>query len=185
MSRVKTEHSVSATDEAHGGCAYFALMEGSRKARLLGLTRRLGVSLQNRGVAGTLRKIAEKSGIVRTAPLRPLGDHRPQAYRDEEVLGLQPGEWVEVKSADEIRRSLDHRKKSRGLLFMDEMWAFCGGRYRVLKRVNLIWADNTNEPRRVKNTVLLEGTTCNGSQHGGCDMGCQHLWREVWLRRVP
>jgi hypothetical protein len=31
---------------------------------------------------------------------------------------------------------------------------------------------------------LLEGTVCDGSAHEGCDATCQHMWREVWLRRV-
>jgi hypothetical protein len=31
------------------------------------------------------------------------------------------GEWVQVKSADEIRETLDARGMVRGLRFMDEM----------------------------------------------------------------
>ena len=48
-----------------------------------------------------------------------------------EVLGLQPGELVEIKSEEEIRRTLDATGKNRGLGFMPEMWPHCGRRGRV------------------------------------------------------
>lgn len=61
---------------------------------------------------------------------------------------------------------------------------YCGGRFRVLKRMERLLVERTGTMRNLKDTVLLEGTTCDGSAHEGCDATCQHLWRELWLRRV-
>lgn len=89
-----------------------------------------------------------------------------------------------MKSAQEIRDTLDSRGMFRGLSFMDEMWKYCDRRFRVLKPMKRLMIERTGTMRDVKNTVLLEGTDCDGSAHQHCDATCQHLWREVWLRRV-
>ncbi len=100
-----------------------------------------------------------------------------------ECLNLQPGEWVEVRSEDEIRMTLDSKARNRGLVFMDEMRQYCGRTLRVHKRVSRIILETTGEVRSVKNTVLLEGTFCNGVGLA-CDRSCFHFWRETWLKRV-
>jgi hypothetical protein len=43
-----------------------------------------------------------------------------------EVLDLQPGEWVVVKSKEEIRSTLDKAGRNRGLTFENEMLPYCG-----------------------------------------------------------
>ena len=126
---------------------------------------------------GTVRRIGEKLGVL--TPHKGV----PAPRREDEVLGLMPGEWVVVKSADEIRETLDHNERNRGLYFMPEMWKFCGQRFQVLKRMNRLKVESTGQIRQIKNTVLLDGTYCDGSSNGGCDAACHHLWREVWLRR--
>ena len=171
-------------DPRDGGCGYHELSYVGFWGR-----RRLDVrvvrdSIAHRGVAGTLRKVGEKLGWI--APAVPSRDsvEAQQARLADEVLGLQPGEWVEVKSAEEIRDTLDWRGMVRGLYFMDEMWRYCGQRFRVLKRMEHLMVERTGAMRTIKNTVLLDGTVCDGAAHDGCDATCQHMWREVWLRRV-
>jgi hypothetical protein len=44
--------------------------------------------------------------------------------------------------------------------------------------------EKTGEMRSLKNTVVLEGITCNGQAYGGCQRGCYVFWKEIWLRRV-
>ena len=102
----------------------------------------------------------------------------------DEVLNLPPGELVEVKSEEEIRATLDEDGKCKGLHWMPEMRKFCGGRFRVLKRLERMLLESTEEYRKVKNTVLLEGVICDGQAHLDCDRSCFHFWREAWLRRV-
>jgi hypothetical protein len=115
------------------------------------------------------------------------GDRRASGIqpRPDEVLGLQPGEWVEVKPVEEILSTLDGNRRQRGLLWMTGMKKYCGKRFRVYRRVDTIMLETNGELRKMKNTVLLEGTMCDGLAFGGCDRSCFHFWREVWLRRAP
>ena len=48
-------------------------------------------------------------------------------------LGLEPGDLVEVRSAAEIRTTLDAQGCNRGLTFEAEMLRHCGRRYRVAR----------------------------------------------------
>lgn len=101
------------------------------------------------------------------------------------TLGLKPGEFVEVKSLDEIRTTLDRKGKNRGLTFSLEMIKYCGKRYKVLKRVDKMVIEPTDIMRQIANTVLLEEVTCDGHTRGDCPRMCYCLWREIWLKRVP
>lgn len=44
--------------------------------------------------------------------------------------------------------------------------------------------ESTGQLRKIKNTVLLEGAICDGSQFGGCDRSCMFFWNEAWLQRI-
>jgi hypothetical protein len=100
------------------------------------------------------------------------------------VLNLQPGELVEVKSEEEIKATLDLKNKNRGLSFTPEMKQYCGKRFRVLKRLDKMYIEQTGTMRHIANTVLLDGVTCDGKEHRGCLRTCYCLYREIWLRRV-
>jgi hypothetical protein len=101
-----------------------------------------------------------------------------------DALGLRPGELVEVKTAEEIRKGLDARGKHRGLHFSEEMEEYCGRQFRVFKRIEKICMEGKEgEIRTLKDTVSLEGVICNGGSRG-CDRACFLFWREAWLKRV-
>ena len=130
-------------------------------------------------------------GVINHVFLRMFGSGRvvydgaaPKKVMDDESLNLQPGEWVEVKSEAEILATLDEKMAYKGLRWMCNMRKFCGKRYRVYKRLERMLLESSGEYRKVKNTVLLEGVTCDGEEWFGCDRSCYHFWREVWLRRV-
>jgi hypothetical protein len=101
-----------------------------------------------------------------------------------ETLGLQPGDWVRVKSRKEIEATLDTNGRNRGLSVAPEMLEFCGQRLQVVRRVETIILEWTGELRRVTNTVILDGATCSGMVRRGCPRDCYHLWREAWLERA-
>jgi hypothetical protein len=100
-------------------------------------------------------------------------------------LDLKVGEWVEVRSQEEIMATLDDHSRLENLPFMPEMLLYCGKRLRVFKR-----ADKTCEYthgwsiRRMKDSVHLEGVRCDGSGHDGCQAGCLIFWKEAWLKRA-
>lgn len=100
-------------------------------------------------------------------------------------LGLKAGEWVEVRTRDEILATLDERGYLDSLPFMPEMLQYCGQRLRVSKR-----ADKTCDNiigwsiRRMNDSVHLENIRCDGNGHGGCQAGCLVFWKEAWLKRA-
>jgi hypothetical protein len=105
-----------------------------------------------------------------------------------EDLGLQPGEWVEVKPMSSIKDTLNERGENRGLYFSPDMRLLCGRRFKVKSRIDQIIVDGTGEQRRLRNTVCLEGSTCGcaymGFGMGGCSRCEVTYWRESWLYRV-
>ncbi len=103
-----------------------------------------------------------------------------------EVLGLAPGEWVQVKPLDEITLTLDRHGKNRGLEFSRYMIPFCGGTYRVLARMENFIDERDGSLRKLRNTVLLDTVICGGATPSGpCHRAEWLYWREIWLRRVP
>lgn len=165
----------SSTFTDDGECALFDQMKVNKFHLRMTQVRD---SLRSRGVMGTLHKVGEKLGVLKPPKRAPM------PRRDDEVLGLEPGEWVAVKSEAQIRETLDAEEKNRGLYFMPEMWKFAGQEFQVLKRMNRLKVESTGQIRQIKNTVLLDGTYCDGSSNGGCDAACHHLWREAWLHRI-
>ena len=100
-------------------------------------------------------------------------------------LSLKAGEWVTVRSKEEILATLDSRSRLEGMPFQPEMLAYCGQRFRVGKVAHKT-CDTVHKTgsRRVANAVHLEGLRCDGSAHGGCQARCLLFWKEAWLRRV-
>jgi hypothetical protein len=100
-------------------------------------------------------------------------------------LKLRVGDFVEIRSEQEILATLDETGAIDGLPFMPEMLAYCGLRVRVDKRADKTCNTITvMESRRLFNTVHLEGLRCDGSGHGGCQAQCLLFWKEAWLKRV-
>lgn len=151
--------------------------------RTVVLLRRTLECLRRYGVLRTVRQI---ECFLRLRLYGPSDAQRvgAQSQPGEEVLNLQPGELVEVKSESEIRRTLDSSDRARGLGFMAGMVQHCGKRYRVYKQVRMMLLEGSGEVRRLKNTVLLEGVICDG-EHFVCDRSCFYFWKEAWLKRVP
>jgi len=94
------------------------------------------------------------------------------------------GDWVEVRTKEEILQTLDSQGQLDGMPFMPEMFAFCGRQFQVYKRAHKTC--DTVFPvrgRRVDRAVHLE-TRCDGSAHGGCQAGCLIFWKEAWLKPI-
>ena len=100
-----------------------------------------------------------------------------------ERLDLRIGEWVEVRSARDILRTLDRNGCNRGMEFKAEMFQFCGRRFPVLARMERRIDERTGLMREFKNEcILLAGVHCQG-QRSFCARSNYHYWREIWLRR--
>ena len=101
--------------------------------------------------------------------------------------GAEPatGELVEVKSAEEIRATLDANGKNRGLIFGTTYTPYCGKRYRVRSHLDQMIIEKTGQMRELTNTVVLDDIVCMcPGVVGGCPRQDSIYWREIWLRRV-
>jgi len=100
-------------------------------------------------------------------------------------LKLRAGEWVVVRSKQEILATLDENARFDSLPFQPEMSALCGRRLRVAKVAHKT-CDTIRKTggRRMLDAVHLEGGRCDGSLHGGCQADCVFFWKEAWLKRA-
>ena len=103
-------------------------------------------------------------------------------------LNLKPGELVRVKRVDQILATLDTRNRNRGLLFAPEMVRFCGGTFRVLKRVHRILDEKTGRMLEFSNScIILENVYCFSEFSENrvfCPRSIYSYWREIWLERA-
>jgi hypothetical protein len=132
---------------------------------------------------GTYNRIQKMRGGV---PYPYLGGTLTKTSTEE--LSLQPGDLVQIKSYDEILATLDHRHKTRGLYFDSEMVPFCGGKYRVMDRVERIVNEKTGEMSKLPGVcIMMEGVTCRAwysERRIACPRSIYSYWREIWLRRA-
>jgi hypothetical protein len=100
-------------------------------------------------------------------------------------MNLRAGEWIEVRSKQEILATLDESGCLENLPFMPEMLQYCGQKLRVVSRADKT-CDNIGpwSIRRMQHSVHLEGVRCDGGNHGGCQAGCLIFWKEAWLKRA-
>jgi hypothetical protein len=99
------------------------------------------------------------------------------------TLSLTPGQWVEVKSREEIEATLNTDGTNRGLSVELEMLEHCGRHYRVAFPIRRIISEQTGQMIQLNNTVVLEGVTCQGTCAKNCPRSNFFYWREIWLRR--
>ena len=86
----------------------------------------------------------------------PVGSPTPN-----EVLNLQPGEWVEVKSQEEILGTINAQGFNRGMRYDMEMSKYAGNRYRVQMRVDRLINEQTGKMMEMKSPCIqLENVFC-------------------------
>ena len=122
---------------------------------------------------------------------------RPSPYRAGLIPGGQPtpletlnlagGEWVEVRTHDEIRRTITEVNVNRGMRFDPEMVQFCGRKFRVDRRVERLIDERTGRMLIMKSPcIVLDGAVCSSEYSDRrifCPRAIQPYFREIWLRR--
>ena len=114
----------------------------------------------------------------------PRGERTPTVKAE-----LQPGDLVRVKSYQAILATCDQSGKNRGMTFDAEMVPYCGGTFRVLKKVTHIINEQTGKMQPIANPcIILDGVVCQ-SRYSACRLFCPRsvypYWREIWLEKVP
>jgi hypothetical protein len=99
-------------------------------------------------------------------------------------MSWQATDWVEVRSRDEILRTLDENGRLDGLPFMPQMFEYCSKKFQIYKRAHKTCdAPGTLGGLKLPQGIHLEHR-CDGRAHGGCQAGCLLFWKEAWLRPV-
>jgi hypothetical protein len=98
---------------------------------------------------------------------------------------LQAGDWVEVRSKEEILSSLDKNGRLDELPFMPQMFQYCGKRFTVFKRAHKTCDTVSGKylGRSLSNAIHLD-LRCDGQAYGGCQAACLIFWKEAWLKPV-
>jgi len=127
-------------------------------------------------------------------------------HKQRRRLAMCSGDWVQVRSHEEILATLDQHGCLNGMPFMPEMLPYCGKTLQVWRRAHKT-CDTIYQSgaRRLEHTVHLaeprgDGsgaaeacgngnggvteTRCDGSAHGGCEAACLLYWNEAWLKPV-
>jgi hypothetical protein len=105
-----------------------------------------------------------------------------------EILNLQVGDVVQIKSLEEILQTLDVNMKNKGLMFTKELIPYCGKTSKVIKVVKKSVYDVNGEMIYFPtNCILLEDVICTGTisdKRLFCQKSCYPFWREIWLRKI-
>jgi hypothetical protein len=132
----------------------------------------------------TVTEVRRKLGHLPAIHVQGQSTKSPETPR----LDLQPGEWVRVKSRDQIRETLTTKGMNRGLWFDVEMLAFCGQTLRVRRRIERFVHDRDGTMIVLpSDCVTLDGAVCSGersTQRWFCPRAIYSYWRECWLERV-
>lgn len=111
-----------------------------------------------------------------------------QGKTPSETVNLKVGDYVKIKSLEEIFMTLDVKEKNRGLLFTKELVPYCGKITKVIKIVKNIVNEENGEmicfPNRC---IVLENVICTGEisdKRLFCPKSCYPYWREIWLRKL-
>lgn len=100
-------------------------------------------------------------------------------------LDLRPGDYVRIKSREEILATLDENNRNRGLFFDGEMLSYCGCTARVQARVNRLIEESTGEMTEINSDcIILEGVVCAANYHRFCTRAIYSYWREIWLEEI-
>jgi hypothetical protein len=100
-------------------------------------------------------------------------------------MTLSAGDWVQIRSKEEILGTLDENGRLDGLPFMPQMLKWCGQRFQVYKRAHKTCDTISGDwvGRSLPNGVHLD-LRCDGEAYGGCQAACLIFWKEAWLKPV-
>jgi len=102
-----------------------------------------------------------------------------------EEVELQAGDWVRVKSAEEIDAMLDAFKEYKGCAFLGEMYQYCGTEQQVFARVERFLDERDYKVKSSKGLIFLKNRLCTGTTvFGRCDRHCFFFWRVEWLEKI-
>jgi hypothetical protein len=134
-----------------------------------------------REIGSRLRLIPRETAIAHHPSIEPVDS--------PSVQGLAPGTLVQIRSKQEIARSLDEMQKTKGLAFdPPSMLPYCGKTVPVKMKVERFIDERTGKLVQLKSDCyILDGVVCSGDRNAGkwfCPRAIYPWWREAWLQPV-
>lgn len=115
-----------------------------------------------------------------------ISDASLDPHGDLGAASLSVGDWVRVRSEEEIRATLDRWHELQGCAFLEYMWQYCGSTQQVLQVMERFLDERDYKVKKVKGVVLLKDVICHGTPvFGRCDRCCHLFWRVEWLEKLP
>ena len=140
----------------------------------LNLNRVSAMALASSMCSGLLARFKGEHNVTGVLKRTPVQD-----------LGLAKGDVVQVKTKEEIIKTLDQSGKNRGLWFDPVMLRFCGQKLVVTKRIDTLVDEITGKVRKLKTpSVVLDDLHCQPGERRFCSRLLMLFWREIWLERV-
>jgi len=121
--------------------------------------------------------------------IEPQNQEPPQPSSitgNHQELPIEEGDWVTVRTLEDIQGTLDSEGRCKGLEFMSDMAIYCGRIIRVRKKVRAIFDERAWKMLRIKNTYILDECICDGRgmyDKEGCDRCCYFFWKADWLKK--
>lgn len=125
--------------------------------------------------------------------IRRIQKAQSRSYAPYEKLAAPPvsgarlaaGDWVRVRTKDEIKATLDNWNELRGCAFLANMWQYCGTSQQVLVSMKRFLDERDYKIKKCNGVILLNGVMCEGTPvFGRCDRRCHFFWREEWLEQI-
>ena len=143
----------------------------------------IGLGRPMRWLYDRLRPLWGGSVFPRHSGVIPEGQPTPA-----HTLNLQPGELVRIKAHTEILETINTNNQNKGMSWDAEMVPYCGGTYRVLKRVSKLINERTGRMQEMKTPgIILDSVICQ-ARYSNCRLFCPRgiypYWREIWLERT-
>jgi hypothetical protein len=135
----------------------------------------------------TARRALRKGGVQLRRGGRWLRGEGPDEAAEGEPLRLKPGDWVRIRSLEEIRASLVDGTCGGLGWRVEAMARHCGEAFQVRRGVGSYFHQGQQRVVQPVDGVSLEGLRCDGAPaaaRGGCDRGCELFWSEAWLERA-
>ncbi len=98
---------------------------------------------------------------------------------------FQEGEFVRVRTIEEIEATLNRWGKLKGWTFLSAMREYCGTTQSVLKPLKRFVDERDYRVKTGRHIYILENVMCQGEgSFGRCDRSCYFFWRAEWLEKI-
>ena len=151
------------------------------------LKRKLRLFVRRNLNSKQVRTYKSKTGKLfnRMAKILQFNNEKNKEEKSDEYQRINTGDFVRIRSEEDIRATLNHWGQLKGCMLMPDMLPYCGTVQKVFRRMERFVDERDYYVKKTNGIILLEGLHCQGtSDYGRCDRCCFYFWREEWLEKI-